>query len=69
MHTNHAIADSGTPLTAASYLAIYNLGDTLEELFQAPYNRTLPPLLDDLHPSNQIDAAMPVDAFAILPPD
>jgi hypothetical protein len=53
----------------ASYLPIYQLGDTLEELLAEPYRRTLPPLLDGAHNPGQIAAAMPADMFAILRPD
>jgi len=53
----------------ASYLPIYQLGDTLEELLAEPYRRTLPPLLDGTHDFGQIAAAMPADMFAILRPD
>jgi hypothetical protein len=53
----------------ASYLPIYELGDTLEELLAEPYRRTLPPLLDGAHNPGQIAAVMPADMFAILRPD
>ena len=53
----------------ASYLPIYQLADTLEELLAEPYRRTLPPLLDGAHDETQIAAALPKDPFAILRPD
>jgi dienelactone hydrolase len=53
----------------AAYLPIYRLGDTLEELLAEPYRRTLPPLLDGAHNEGQIEAALPMDQFAILRPD
>ena len=53
----------------ASYLPIYQLGDTLEELLAEPYRRTLPPLLDGAHDELQIAAVLPTDPFAILRPD
>ena len=53
----------------ASYLPIYQLGDTMEELLAEPYRRTLPPLLDGAHDVGQIAAAMPAYMFAILRPD
>jgi pimeloyl-ACP methyl ester carboxylesterase len=56
-------------LILASYLPIYQLGDTLEELLAEPYRQTLPPLLDGAHDFGQIAAAMPADMFAILRPD
>jgi pimeloyl-ACP methyl ester carboxylesterase len=56
-------------IIVASYLPIYHLGDTLEELLAEPYRRTLPPLLDGDHTPSQIAAAMPTDPFAILKPD
>jgi pimeloyl-ACP methyl ester carboxylesterase len=57
-------------LMLASYLPIYQLGDTLEELLAQPYRRTLPPLLDGTHWFYEITEAMPTnDILAILRPD
>jgi pimeloyl-ACP methyl ester carboxylesterase len=57
-------------LMLASYLPIYQLGDTLEELLAEPYRRTLPPLLDGTHWFYEINEAMPTnDILAILRPD
>ena len=56
-------------MIVASYLPIYQLGDTLEELLAEPYRRTLPPLLDGAHDEGQIEAVLPADPFAILRPD
>jgi pimeloyl-ACP methyl ester carboxylesterase len=56
-------------LIVASYLPIYQLGDTLEELLAEPYRTTLPPLLDGAHNLLQLAAAMPADPIAILRPD
>jgi hypothetical protein len=53
----------------ASYLPIYQLGDTLEELLASPYRSTLPPLLDGNHTMEQLMAATPADPIAILRPD
>lgn len=53
----------------ASYLPIYQLGETLEELLAEPYRRTLPPLLSGAHDEGQIDAVVPADPLAILRPD
>jgi len=57
------------PLAVASFLPIYNLAGTLEEILAEPYRRTLPPLLDGLHTDTQVGAAMPSDMFKILRPD
>jgi len=57
------------PIILASYLPIYQLGDTLEEFLAPPYRSTLPPLLDGAHDPGQIAAAMPADPVAILRPD
>src|SRR5207237_1029128 len=56
-------------LALASYLPIYQLGDTLEELLVEPYGHTLPPLLDGAHTYNQLAAALPADPVAILRSD
>jgi hypothetical protein len=53
----------------ASYLPIYQLGDTLEELLAEPYRSLLPPLLDGTHNEGQITADLPTDPFAILRSD
>ena len=53
----------------ASWLPIYQLGDTLEGLLAEPYRHTLPPLLDGVHDFGEIAAAMPADMFAILRSD
>jgi hypothetical protein len=57
------------PLLIAGWLPIYNLGDTFEELFRAPYDRTLAPLYDGFHTDPQIGEALPSDGFAALRPD
>ena len=57
-------------LMLASYLPIYQLGDTVEELLAEPYRRTLPPLLDGTHWFYEITEAMPTnDVLAIFRPD
>ncbi len=53
----------------ASYLPLYQLGDTLEEVLAEPYRRTLPPLLDGVRGFGAIALAMPADVAAILRPD
>src|SRR5206468_7135029 len=57
------------PILLASYLPIYNLADTLEELLAEPYRRTLPPLLDGTHDSDVLASTMPTDMFKILRAD
>lgn len=53
----------------ASYLPIYRLGDTLEELLAEPYRRTVPPRLNGVQGEAQIDDVVPPDPIAILRPD
>lgn len=53
----------------ASYLPLYQLGETLEEVLAEPYRRTLPPLLDGVRGLGAIAVAMPADVAAILRPD
>ena len=73
---------AGHPLSAPGYflflltswLPIYHLGDTLEELLAEPYRRTGPPLVDKAVSEgvtiDQITAVMPpVESFDILRPD
>lgn len=57
------------PIVVASYLPIYHLGDTLEELLAPPYRSTLPPRLDGNHSIQQLWAETPADPVAILRPD
>ncbi len=56
-------------IMVASYLPIYQLGETLEEVLAEPYRRTLPPLLDGARGIGQVAAAMPADVAAIFRPD
>lgn len=54
----------------ASYLPIYQLGDTLEELLIEPFRSKLPPTLDgNTYGLRHIAAALPSDAVTILRPD
>jgi pimeloyl-ACP methyl ester carboxylesterase len=53
----------------ASYLPLYRLGETLEQVLAEPYRRTLPPLLDGVRGLGAIAVAMPADVAAILRPD
>ena len=56
-------------LIPTSFLHIYGLGNTLEELLGEPYRRTLPRLLDGAHSSSELATAMPPDMFKILRAD
>lgn len=62
-------ANYSFPMLLASYLPIYHLADTLEEILAEPYRRTLPPLLDGAHTEDQLNAAMPADPIAVLRAD
>jgi len=53
----------------AGWLPIYQLADTLEELFQPPYDVTLAPLLDGFHGVGEVYDATPLFASSILYPD
>lgn len=62
-------ASQDIAVVLASYLGIYDLADTLEELLAEPYRRTLPPVLDSAHNPLEISSRMPADVFSILRPD
>jgi len=66
--TNYPIAYPFA-MVLASYLPIYQLGDTIEELLAEPYRSRLPSLLGGAHDSDQINAVLPKDPIAILRPD
>ncbi len=66
---NRVFPNAAVPLVLASFLPIYDLGDTLEGLLRAPYDRAVAPLLHGLHTDGQIAAAMPADSSSILRPD
>jgi len=53
----------------ASYLPIYRLGNTLEELLEEPSRSSLPATLDGTHGFEQMTAAMPTDCVGILRAD
>lgn len=53
----------------AAYLPIYHLADTLEELFGAPFNKTVAPLLDGNHSFDVVQAVCPLNTFTILRAD
>jgi pimeloyl-ACP methyl ester carboxylesterase len=58
---------SDTPYSQPGYLAdlviswepIYHLYDSIQQAFRAPYDTTLPPLLDGTHGINDLNNAMP----------
>jgi len=58
---------SDTPYSQPGYLAdlviswnpIYHLYDSIQQAFKAPYDTTLPPLLDGTHGINDLNNAMP----------
>lgn len=53
----------------ASYQQVYHLAPSLGDLLRAPYNTTLPPLMDGLHSGSAINAALPADATQVLRAD
>jgi hypothetical protein len=70
----HPLAGQGFFLfVLASWLPIYHLGDTLEELLAEPYRRTAPPLMDKAVSTGvtptEIDAVLPEELFNILRAD
>lgn len=52
----------------AAYQNIYHFAPRLSDLLAAPYDSTLPPLLDGTHDGGQINAALPADPTQILKP-
>lgn len=57
----------GMLLTA--YSAVYGVGTSVADLLRAPYDTTLPPLLDGQHSGGVINAAMPAHPKDILKPE
>jgi pimeloyl-ACP methyl ester carboxylesterase len=53
----------------AAYQTVYRLTNSLASLLVAPYNTSLPPLLDGYHSSSEIDAVMPAVTTQILKPE
>ncbi len=53
----------------AAYQSVYRLTNTLGDLLAAPYDQTLPPLLDGAHGAGEINAAMPSVPTLILKPE
>ena len=52
----------------AAYQDVYHLAGNLSDLLAAPYNTTLPPLLDGTHSGDDINAALPRDPVQVLKP-
>jgi hypothetical protein len=57
------------PYLLEGYREIYGLADSLGELLKAPYDSILPPLLDGLHSSSEVNDAMPARGVEILKPE
>jgi hypothetical protein len=53
----------------AAYQSVYGLANSLEDLLQAPYDSTLPPLLNGNASGGQINQAMPADPLDIFRPE
>lgn len=53
----------------AAYQYVYRLGDSIEEFFLPPYDETLPPLLDGMHSSHEIGAALPDRVDQLIRPE
>jgi hypothetical protein len=50
----------------AAYQKVYHLAPKLSDLLAAPYDTTLPPLLDGAHDGSQLNLALPADPVQIL---
>ncbi len=55
----------------AAYQHVYKLvdSDSVDEFLLPPYNETLPPLLDGMHSSDEIDAILPERVDQLMPPE
>jgi len=53
----------------AAYQDVYQLAPSLADLLTAPYNTTLPPLVQGNSTGDQMNAAMPTDPTQILKPE
>ncbi len=53
----------------AAYVEVYGIAPSLADLLKAPYDKTVPPLLDGLHDGGQIDAVIPSRPIDILKPE
>lgn len=53
----------------AAFQEVYRFAPSLADLLVAPYNATLPPLLNGNTTGNQLNQAMPPDPVAILKPE
>lgn len=58
-----------TAYLLAAYVDVYGLAPDLASLLRAPYNTSLPPLLDGRHGGSEINAAMPPRPTDIFRPD
>ncbi|MBL9136810.1 MAG: hypothetical protein JNK85_13115 [Verrucomicrobiales bacterium] len=58
-----------TAYLLAAYVDVYGLAPDLASLLRAPYDTTLPPLLDGRHGGSEINAAMPSRPTDIFKPD
>lgn len=56
------------PYLLLAYNHLYALAPSDAELFQPPYDETIPPLFDGLHSGEQIDALMPTVPLLALDP-
>lgn len=55
----------------AAYQHVYKLvdSDSVDEFLLPPYNETLPPLLDGMHSTDEIDAILPERVDQLMPPE
>lgn len=52
-----------------AYQSIYHFAGSLSNLLAAPYDSTLPPLLDGSHTGGQMNSALPLNPLNILKPE
>jgi hypothetical protein len=57
------------PMLLAAYQSVYRLTNSLADLLAPPYATNLPPLLDGMHSSSEINAVMPGIVTQILRPE
>ncbi len=53
----------------AAYVDAYGIAPSLADLLRAPYDTTVPPLLDGLHDGGEINAVLPSRPIEILKPE
>lgn len=56
------------PYLLAAFQSVYKMGDSFASFLAAPYDTTLPQLLDGAHSSREINLAMPANPLDILKP-